>query len=118
MNVQTLISNFKEIVTKKYFCFSGRAGRAEFWQYILCVFVINIVLGIIDALIGYRILGGLFSLAMLLPSLGVMARRLHDTGKSALWELLLLIAGIGGLILLLLCIPEGEKEANQYGDPV
>ena len=110
-----IIENFKTILTKKYFCFEGRAGRAEFWYWFLACVIINIVLGIGDKFIGKPILAGLFSLATLLPYLGVAARRLHDTGKSG-WLLLLgLIPFVGFIIVLLLCIPEGQKADNQYG---
>ena len=115
MTAQTIVDNFKEIVTKKYFCFEGRAGRAEFWQFVLATFIIGFVLGIVDAVIGIQILSGLFSLAILLPSLGCTARRLHDVGKSGWFQLLGLIPVIGGIIVLVLCIPEGDKEANAFG---
>ncbi len=109
-----IIDNFKTILTKKYFCFEGRAARAEFWYWFLACVVINFVLGIGDKFIGRPILSGLFWLAVLLPTLGAAARRLHDTGKTALL-LLLALTGIGALIVLLLCIPEGQKGENQFG---
>ena len=110
-----IIENFKTILTKKYFCFEGRADRAEFWYWVLACVIINVVLGIVDRFIGKPILFCLFSLAILLPNLGVMARRLHDTGKSGWMILLGLIPVIGGLIVLLLCVPESQKGDNQYG---
>ena len=64
------------------------------------------------------ILLGVWVLALLLPSLGVIARRLHDTGKSGWFQLVAIIPAIGVLVLLLVCIPEGSKEANAYGEPV
>lgn len=115
MDFKTVIENFKTIVTKKYFCFEGRAGRAEFWQFILVMVVVNAILGIIPR-IG-SILSIIWGLALILPNLGVTARRLHDRGKSGWLILLSLIPIIGGLIVLLMCIPEGDKEANTYGDP-
>ena len=105
MFFQQLIENFKTIITKKYFCFNGRASRQEFWMWVLATFVIAFVLGLIPKAGG--ILAGLWNLAVLLPYLGVTARRLHDTGKSAWLILLGLIPFIGALIVLLLCIPEG-----------
>ncbi|MDD7750856.1 MAG: DUF805 domain-containing protein [bacterium] len=113
MFFQQLIENFKTIITKKYFCFNGRASRQEFWMWVLATFVIAFVLGLIPKAGG--ILAGLWNLAMLLPYLGVTARRLHDTGKSAWLILLGLIPFIGALIVLLLCIPEGTNGDNQYG---
>ena len=115
-NAKKFIDNFKNIVTTKYYCFDGRAGREEFWSYILVVFIISLVFGIIPTVVGH-ILKSLVALALLLPSLGIITRRLHDLNKSGWLQLLHLIAGIGSIIVLVLCIPEGEKEANQYGDP-
>jgi len=115
MFFQDLIANTKMIVTQKYFCFEGRAGRKEFWMWVLAAFIVSFVLGVIPK-VG-NILSGLFSLAILLPSLGVTARRLHDLGKSGWMQLLCLIPVVGGLIVLILCIPEGDKESNAYGAP-
>ena len=55
---------------------------------------------------------------MLLPSIGVTARRLHDVGKSGWLQLIGLIPLIGGIIVLVACIPVGSAEENQYGAPV
>ena len=77
---QKLIGNFINIVTKKYFCFNGRAGRAEFWLFFLAVFIVNTILGFVPKIGG--ILGLVWALGMLLPTLGVTARRLHDRNKS------------------------------------
>lgn len=61
---------------------------------------------------------GLISLALLVPSLAVWVRRLHDVGKSGKNLLWVLLCGIGGLIPLFMCIGDGNKGANQYGaDP-
>lgn len=110
------INNFKDIVTKKYFCFCGRANRFEFWGFFLVNFVISFVLGLFGQ-VG-MILQAIYGLAVLLPGLGVTARRLHDTGKSGWMQLLAFIPIVGIIIVLILCIPEGSKESNQYGDPI
>lgn len=116
---QEMIENCKTIFTKKYFCFAGRADRKEFWMWVLALIIINFILFILRLFIpALAFLSLLFSLAVLLPSLGVTARRLHDTGKSGWLQLLGLIPMIGGLIVLILCIPEGSKESNAYGEPV
>ena len=116
MDFKAVIENARTIVTQKYYCFDGRAGRQEFWYWVLACFVVSFVLGIIPFVGKY--LASLFSLAVLLPSLGITARRLHDLGKSGWLLLLNLIVPIGLFIVLILCIPEGSKEANKYGDPV
>ena len=115
MFFQDLIANTKDILTKKYYCFEGRAGRKEFWLWVLVVFVISLILNFNPK--AGPILSAIFSLAILLPGLGVTARRLHDTGKSG-WLQLLALIPFGGLVVLILCIPEGSKEANAYGAPV
>ena len=112
--MKELIDNYKDIILKKYFCFEGRAGRKEFWLFFLANFIIGLILSFIPVL-GW-ILQGIYSLAILLPGLGVAARRLHDTGKSGWLQLLGLIPFIGWIIVLILCALEGHKEANQYGE--
>ena len=75
-------------VLKKYAVFDGRASRTEFWMFTLFSFIVGVVLGIIDGILhlkgtyGIGVLGGLYNLAVLLPSIGVAIRRLHDTGRS------------------------------------
>ena len=119
-----LIDNFKDIVTKKYFCFEGRAGRKEFWMFFLANVIINAIISVIGRVtVGISpYIGGIiqliYSLAILLPFLGVIARRLHDTGKSGWMQLLAFIPVVGGLIVLILCALEGQKEANKFGAPV
>jgi uncharacterized membrane protein YhaH (DUF805 family) len=114
MNFQEVIGNFVNVVSKKYFCFDGRTGRKAFWQFVLVSFVINFVLNLIPGIGIY--LSGVWTLAILCPTLGIVARRLHDTGKSGWMQLLCLVPVVGGLIVLLLCIPAGNAAPNQYGE--
>ena len=113
-----LVNNFIEIITKKYFCFEGRASRKEFWMFFLALVIINAIVNVIARVA--PAVGGILSLivflAFLLPTLGAAARRLHDTGKSGWMQLLALIPFVGGIIVLVLCALEGQKEANQYGE--
>ena len=78
-------------VFRNYVNFSGRAQRSEFWWFTLFSFVLHqLILGIIAAAVeALSILEFIFSLAVLLPSLAVTARRLHDTGRSAWWLIIL-----------------------------
>lgn len=115
MSFQEVVQNFVSVVTGKYFWFTGRTNRKSFWLYVLVVVVVGTVLGMIPG-VG-RILFGVWALALFCPSLGIGVRRLHDVGKTGWLLLLALIPGIGELIILLLCIPEGDPEANQYGEP-
>ena len=113
MDIKAIINNYIATVTKKYFCFEGRTGRKAFWTFILVNFVVNFVLSLIPG-VG-KILAGLWGLAVLCPTLGITARRLHDVGKSGWLLLLALIPVIGVLIVLFLCIPAGSDESNPYG---
>ena len=95
-------------VLKKYAVFSGRARRKEFWYFTLFNSIISLVLWLIDIAVGsydtasdIGLLGGLYSLAVLIPSLAVTVRRLHDTDRSGLW---LLIPPV--LLVSLLLLPE------------
>ena len=112
MTAQSLIANAKAIVTQKYFCFEGRADRAEFWQFFLVVFIVNTVLGIVDSVIGIKIFSSLFSLAVLAPMLGCGARRLHDINKSGWLQLLGLIPVLGVVILIIFWAKPGDNTSK------
>jgi uncharacterized membrane protein YhaH (DUF805 family) len=103
-------------VLSNYVGFNGRARRKEYWMFVLFNIIISIVLGIIEALIGTnQVLSFIYSLAILLPSLAVAFRRLHDTGKSAWWLLIGLIPLIGSIILLVFFCQDSDPNDNQYG---
>lgn len=103
-------------VLKKYTVFSGRARRAEFWWFVLFNVLVSIVISIIDNILSTGgILGLIYSLGVLLPSIGVSIRRLHDTGRSGWWLLISLIPLIGFLILLFFYAQDGDPQPNQYG---
>jgi len=115
----------------KYATFSGRAPRSEFWWWVLFTFIGNIVLGALDmALFGTTVieqgsfamstnfspLAGIFSLVVLLPSLAVAVRRLHDTNRTGWWWWLLLIPLIGFIVLVVWWATEGTRGPNTYGE--
>ncbi len=107
-------------VLKKYAKFDGRAHRTEFWMFVLVSLLISIGLSIIDVVIGTEgdyggLLSGLYGLAVLIPSLAVGARRLHDTGRSGWWQLLGLIPIIGAIILIVWFATKGHESENQHG---
>ena len=72
---------------RRYAEFSGRSPRAEYWWFFLFSILISIPAGIIDAIIGSQIAGGLLSLGLFLPSLAVGVRRLHDLDRTGWWIL-------------------------------
>ena len=96
----------------KYADFNGRAARPEFWWFVLAQFVVAFILNMV-----VPILGGLFSLAMLVPSLAAGARRLHDIGKSGWLQLLGFIPIVGWIILIYWAAQPGEPGSNAYGPP-
>ena len=115
-------------VYSKYATFSGRASRSEFWWFLLFAFLVDLVLialntiahttGIVspETTTPAAYLLALFNLGTFIPLLALYARRLHDTGRSAAFLLLFLLAGLGALILLVLCASAGQPGPNQYGD--
>ena len=119
--VQTYVEAYIDVI-KKYAVFEGRARRKEFWTFALCNLIIGVGFGILNIIpfLGmiFRVLCILYSFAVLVPSLAVGARRLHDTNRSGLYLLIGLIPCVGVIILLVLCAQEGTPGENQYGaDP-
>ncbi len=108
-------------VLTQYATFSGRARRSEFWWFALASFLASIVASIIDAVIGSDLGAGtgvislLLSLALLIPSIAVAVRRLHDTGKSGWWVLLWLIPIVGWIVLIVFWAQDGHPAPNQHG---
>jgi uncharacterized membrane protein YhaH (DUF805 family) len=108
--------NYYTEVLKKYTVFSGRARRAEFWMFTLINLIISLVLAGIDAALGLtNVFGGIYSLAVLLPSLGVSCRRLHDIDRSGWWLLIGLIPLIGWVILIIWYAKDGDPGDNRFG---
>ncbi|NJI08249.1 DUF805 domain-containing protein [Aeromonas veronii] len=105
-------------VLKQYAVFSGRARRTEYWMFVLCNLIVMLLLGMVDKLIGgdNELISSIYSLAVLLPSLAVAARRLHDTDRSAWWLLLGLIPIIGTLVLIYFMVCNGQQGPNRFGD--
>ena len=104
---------------KKYAAFSGRARRKEYWMFFLFNFLISFAIGFIFGLVGAPEAGsgvsGLYSLAALLPGLAVTCRRLHDTGKSAWWFLLVLVPIVGAIVFLVFMCQDSQPGSNEYG---
>lgn len=109
-------------VLKNYAGFSGRARRKEYWMFVLINMIIAFALGLLDGLLGFYdsqagigLLSGLYMLGIVIPSLAVAVRRLHDTGRSGWWLLIVLVPLIGGLVLLVFLVLDSEPGTNQYG---
>ncbi|WP_039989725.1 DUF805 domain-containing protein [Paraglaciecola arctica] len=95
---------------KKYADFTGRARRQEYWMFILIYMIINFVL----AVLGLNIISMIFGLALLVPSISIAARRLHDTGRTGWWQLIALIPLIG-IIILIVFLVQDSHDTNEYG---
>lgn len=116
-------------VLSQYAVFTGRAGRAEFWWWVLAIFVVMNAAWLLDGIAlspffgfswfgddGIQPLTSLIGLALLLPNIAVSARRLHDVDRSGWWLLLNLIPFIGFIILLFFFIQPGTEGDNRYGE--
>lgn len=103
-------------VLKNYAGFSGRARRQEYWMFLLFNMIIAFVLGFIEGIFGSPgIIGMLYSLAVLIPSIAVSMRRLHDTGRSGWWMLIGFIPVLGAIVLLIFFVQDSMQGENQYG---
>lgn len=119
--------NWYIAVLKKYAVFNGRARRQEYWYFLLFNVLIAVCLSLIDTYIINPLLGipagteeggllsSVYSLAVLVPSIAVGVRRLHDIGKSGWWLLISLIPLIGVLVLVYFFVQDSHLEANEYG---
>lgn len=108
---------------QQYADFSGRARRKEYWMFVLfnaiVAFVISFILGLIAGLTDIAALANLsyiYTLAVLIPSLAVCVRRLHDVGKSGWMYLICLIPVVGWIWLIILFCTDSQKGSNKWGD--
>lgn len=107
-------------VLQNYANFNGRARRKEYWMFQLFNSIIIIALYFLGLVVSGIFIGlyVLYALAILIPSLAVTVRRLHDIGKSGWWYFICLVPIIGGIWLLILTCTEGTRGSNAYGlDP-
>lgn len=108
-----LVSNYLHVL-KSYANFKGRARRSEYWYFVLINTLVSTALSFVDGLLmptGSGFLSLAYTLAVLVPSIAVCIRRMHDVGKSG-WFALIPIYNF------ILAITEGTKGANEHGsDP-
>jgi uncharacterized membrane protein YhaH (DUF805 family) len=110
--------NWYIAVLKNYVGFSGRARRQEFWMFVLFNLIVAAVLFAIGAAIKTQIPYIIYGLAVFLPGLAVTIRRLHDTGKSGWWYLIVIVPIAGPITLLVFVCLEGTRGDNAFGpDP-
>ena len=100
-------------VFRQYFGFSGRASRSEYWWFVLFEFIAIFVLAFISPFLWV-----IFFVAVFVPGLAVLVRRLHDTNRTD-WWLLLSIIPFGSIVLLIFAVFPGQQGQNKYGpDPL
>lgn len=131
-------------VLSKYAVFSGRATRPEFWWYYLAYLIGGLILNVLDTALGWRfggsetditfggqvipvvnqgsgVLTTIYVLALIIPTLAVIVRRLHDTDRSAWWILwcflLTFVCGVGVIVMIVLLALRGTAGDNKYGPP-
>lgn len=102
-------------VLKKYVEFNGRARRRELWMFVLFNFIIAMAIAIIGGILRTGLFSTIYSLAIVIPSIAVGVRRLHDIGKSGWFYLISLIPIIGPIWLIVLFCMDGTPGENAYG---
>jgi uncharacterized membrane protein YhaH (DUF805 family) len=114
--------NWWLIAMKKYATFSGRARRKEYWMFALFNLIFGVAALMLDVMLGtaveeagFGLFYGLFLLAITVPSLAVLVRRLHDLGKSGWWFFISFVPLIGGIWLFALTLSDSQPGDNQYG---
>ena len=117
---------YLKVVRDNYANFSGRARRQEYWMFVLFNMIFAFLIAFVGGLLGEMFnapelgmaLYVIYLLAIIIPSIAVLVRRLHDIGKSGAWFFISFVPFIGGIWLLILMCTEGERIENQYGvDP-
>lgn len=99
----------------KYATFSGRSSRSAYWWWVLFYVLVIIGASIVDAALKSPVIAGLAWLALIIPNLAVLVRRLHDTDRSGWWALIGLVPLLGAIVLIVFaCLDSGPP--NKYGD--
>lgn len=96
--------NFGEAVSsffKNYANFSGRASRSEFWYTYLFIFIVGVIMIVVDVVAGNEIISSIWNLAILVPTLAMTTRRLHDINRSGWHQLLAWLFPVGSIALLI-----------------
>jgi uncharacterized membrane protein YhaH (DUF805 family) len=94
---------------KKYATFEGRASRSEYWFFTLFYLIVSVVAGVVEGATGIAGLGYLPWVVMLIPSIAVGCRRMHDTGRSGWFQLV-------PIYNLILALTPSNPGTNKYGD--
>ncbi len=103
-----------------YVRFGGRASRPAFWWWLLFAILVAVAVSAMDGTIFEEsmLLTIFVWLGLILPSLSVAIRRLHDTSRSGWWILISMIPILGFIVLLVFCLQKSDPGANTYGPPM
>ena len=108
-----------KICLRRYAQFEGRAPRSEYWWFALFTVLASIVADILDSAFlhgGFGLISDLVWLALLLPSIAVQVRRLHDIDRTGWWWWIVLVPLLGWILLLVWNCTPGTEGPNRYGD--
>jgi uncharacterized membrane protein YhaH (DUF805 family) len=102
---------------KKYAVFDGRASMAEYWYFVLFNILVSIAVGIVAAILQDKsdAISRLYSLVLIVPSIAIAVRRLHDIGKSGWWWFICFIPIVGWIWIIILLTTESNHGKNKYG---
>ncbi|MFM8267117.1 MAG: DUF805 domain-containing protein [Ilumatobacteraceae bacterium] len=113
-----LVNYWKKVVLENYANFSGRARRAEYWWFTLANYIILFAFVFIVGRASWAlalVTVWLYGLAVVIPSLAVAVRRMHDLGKSGWFLLVGIVPFIGPIVLLVWSFTDSQRGSNQYG---
>jgi uncharacterized membrane protein YhaH (DUF805 family) len=100
----------------KYAVFSGRSRRSELWMFVLFNLIIVMFLAFLEQFFAVTMsLLPVYALIVLIPTISVIIRRLHDTSRSGWWLCFILVPVIGALFLSFYMVQEGKGYENEYG---
>lgn len=119
------VDNFKHTIMGNFANFKGRASRSEYWRFVAVTIALGFIINVLNFIFSHTFLGSLISLvsfayscAILLPSIGIAVRRLHDVNTSG-WVLLAgFIPFIGLVYVIYLLAKKGDEADNKFGSKV
>jgi len=106
---------YVEVLKQQYADFNGRARRRDYWMFVLFNVIFAVIASILDGVIGITLIGAIYSLAILVPSIAFGVRRLHDIGKSGWWYLIVFIPLVGAIWLIVLFCTDSQAGENEWG---
>lgn len=107
---------FVEYLKNNYAKFDGRVTRRQYWMFTLYSMLVSIAMNIVIAILPFlAIVSLLYAIALIVPSIGLGIRRLHDLNLSGWFFLIAFVPVLGGLALLFLFCMPGDAEENKFG---